>query len=76
MRPDRLIVGEVREAESLDLLIALNSGLPGNANEALNRLCRPPLRSGAWQRFEKLSTVCVLSLRRCCGSVVGLQKPS
>ncbi len=29
MRPDRLVVGEVREAESLDLLIALNSGLPG-----------------------------------------------
>jgi Flp pilus assembly CpaF family ATPase len=24
MRPDRLVVGEVREAESLDLLIALN----------------------------------------------------
>ena len=30
MRPDRLVVGEVREAESLDLLIALNSGLPSN----------------------------------------------
>lgn len=29
MRPDRLIIGEVREAESLDMLIALNSGLPG-----------------------------------------------
>lgn len=29
MRPDRLIVGEVREAECLDMLIALNSGLPG-----------------------------------------------
>lgn len=29
MRPDRLIVGEVREAESLDMLIALNSGFPG-----------------------------------------------
>ncbi len=29
MRPDRLIVGEVREAESLDMLVALNSGLPG-----------------------------------------------
>lgn len=28
MRPDRLIVGEVREAESLDMLIAMNSGLP------------------------------------------------
>jgi pilus assembly protein CpaF len=32
MRPDRLVVGEVREAESLDLLIALNSGLPDIAN--------------------------------------------
>jgi pilus assembly protein CpaF len=29
MRPSRLIVGEVRQAESLDLLLALNSGLPG-----------------------------------------------
>ena len=29
MRPTRIIVGEVREAEALDLLIALNSGLPG-----------------------------------------------
>jgi pilus assembly protein CpaF len=29
MRPQRLIVGEVRQGECLDLLIALNSGLPG-----------------------------------------------
>jgi pilus assembly protein CpaF len=28
MRLDRLIVGELREAKSLDLLIALNSGMP------------------------------------------------
>ena len=28
MRPVRLVVGEVREAESLDMLIALNFGLP------------------------------------------------
>ena len=28
MRPSRIIVGEVRQAESLDLLIALNSGVP------------------------------------------------
>src|SRR3954469_14591824 len=28
MRPSRLIVGEVRQAESLDMLLALNSGLP------------------------------------------------
>ncbi|MFI5075231.1 MAG: CpaF family protein, partial [Actinomycetales bacterium] len=30
MRPSRIIVGEVRQAESLDLLIALNSGVPNN----------------------------------------------
>ena len=29
MRPDRIIVGEVREAEALDMLIAMNAGLPG-----------------------------------------------
>ena len=29
MRPSRIIVGEVRQEECLDLLIALNSGLPG-----------------------------------------------
>src|SRR4051812_5911773 len=36
MRPDRLIVGEVREAESLDMLIALNSGLPGNMSSTIH----------------------------------------
>lgn len=35
MRPDRLIVGEVREAESLDMLIALNSGIPNIDNTPL-----------------------------------------
>jgi pilus assembly protein CpaF len=53
MRPDRLVVGEVREAESLDLLIALNSGLPGacsihanSAQDALVKLCTLPLLAG------------------------------
>ncbi|BDU11211.1 pilus assembly protein CpaF [Aurantimicrobium sp. INA4] len=53
MRPDRLVVGEVREAESLDLLIALNSGLPGacslhanSAHDALTKLCTLPLLAG------------------------------
>jgi pilus assembly protein CpaF len=53
MRPDRLIVGEVREAEALDLLIALNSGLPGmcsihanSARDALSKLCTLPLLAG------------------------------
>lgn len=42
MRPDRIAIGEVRGAESLDLLIALNSGIPGictiHANSAANAL--------------------------------------
>ncbi|WP_394552489.1 CpaF family protein [Agromyces sp. MMS24-JH15] len=53
MRPDRLVVGEVRDAESLDLLIALNSGVPGmctiHANssaDALTKLCTLPLLAG------------------------------
>ena len=53
MRPDRLVVGEVREAESLDLQIALNSGLPGmcsihanSARDALAKLCTLPLLAG------------------------------
>jgi pilus assembly protein CpaF len=53
MRPDRLVVGEVREAESLDLLIALNSGLPGmcsihanSARDALGKLSTLPLLAG------------------------------
>lgn len=53
MRPSRLIVGEVRQEESLDLLIALNSGLPGmcsvhanSAREAVVKLCTLPLLAG------------------------------
>ena len=53
MRPDRIVVGEVREAEALDLLIALNSGLPGactiharSARHALEKLCTLPLLAG------------------------------
>ncbi|WP_437584660.1 CpaF family protein [Paramicrobacterium sp. CJ85] len=53
MRPDRIVVGEVREAESLDLLIALNSGVPGactlhanSASDALRKLCTLPLLAG------------------------------
>ena len=53
MRPSRLIVGEVRAEEALDLLIALNAGLPGlatvhanSAREALVKLCTLPLLAG------------------------------
>src|SRR5690606_15383078 len=53
MRPQRLVVGEVRQAECLDLLIALNSGLPGmstihanTAREAVTKMCTLPLLAG------------------------------
>ena len=53
MRPSRIIVGEVRQAESLDLLIALNSGIPGmctihanSAREAVTKMCTLPLLAG------------------------------
>ncbi len=53
MRPTRIVVGEVRSAEALDLLLALNSGLPGmatlhanSAREALVKLCTLPLLAG------------------------------
>ncbi len=53
MRPSRIIVGEVRQEESLDLLIALNSGLPGmctihanSARESVTKMCTLPLLAG------------------------------
>lgn len=53
MRPDRLVIGEVRDAEALDLLLALNTGVPGaatvhanSARDALVRLCALPLLAG------------------------------
>ncbi len=53
MRPSLLVVGEIREAESLDLLIALNSGLPGmatlhanSAKDAISKLQTLPLLAG------------------------------
>ena len=45
MRPSRIVVGEVRAEECLDLLLALNSGLPGmatvHANSAREALVKP-----------------------------------
>ncbi len=53
MRPSRIIVGEVRSEECLDLLLALNAGLPGmgtlhanSAREALVKMCTLPLLAG------------------------------
>jgi pilus assembly protein CpaF len=53
MRPSRIIVGEVRAEECLDLLLALNAGVPGmctlhanSAREALVKMCTLPLLAG------------------------------
>lgn len=53
MRPSRILVGEVRAEECLDLLLALNSGVPGmctihanSAREALTKACTLPLLAG------------------------------
>ena len=53
MRPSRLVIGEVRGAEALDMLVALNSGIPGlctlhadSAKAALQKLLTLPLLAG------------------------------
>ena len=53
MRPDRIVVGEVRGAECFDMLLALNSGAGGmtsvhanSAREALRKLVTLPLLAG------------------------------
>ncbi|MFN2625563.1 MAG: CpaF family protein, partial [Mycobacteriales bacterium] len=76
MRPDRVIVGEVRQEECLDLLIALNSGLPGmcsihanSAREAVVKMCTLPLLAG-----ENVShSFVVPTVASCLDLVVHLQ---
>ena len=53
MRPTRLVVGEVRQEECLDLLVAMNSGMPSmcsihanSARETLKKLCLLPMLAG------------------------------
>ena len=72
MRPDRLVIGEVREAESLDMLIALNSGLPGlctihanSAHDAVTKICTLPLLAG-----ENISSQFVLPTVAACIDLV------
>ena len=54
MRPSRIVIGEVREAESLDMLVALNAGIPGmctihanSARDAIVKMCTLPLLAGS-----------------------------
>lgn len=72
MRPDRLVIGEVREAEALDMLIALNSGLPGlstihanSAHDAVTKICTLPLLAG-----ENISAAFVVPTVAACIDLV------
>ncbi|CAB4335001.1 unannotated protein [freshwater metagenome] len=54
MRPTRLVVGEVRQEEALDLLVAMNAGMPSmcslhanGAREAMSKLCLLPMLAGS-----------------------------
>lgn len=54
MRPTRLVVGEVRQEECLDLLVAMNSGMPSmcsihanSARETLKKLSLLPMLAGS-----------------------------
>ncbi len=54
MRPSRLVVGEVRQEECLDLLVAMNAGMPAmcsihanSAKQALAKLCLLPMLAGS-----------------------------
>lgn len=69
MRPSRLVVGEIREAESLDLLIALNSGIPGmatihgnSARDAVRKLQTLPLLAGENISFDFITPTVARSI--------------
>ena len=54
MRPSRLVVGEVRQEECLDLLVAMNAGMPSmcslhanGSREAISKLCLLPMLAGS-----------------------------
>ena len=70
MRPTRMVVGEVRGAEALDMLIAMNSGIPGmctvhanSSNEALKKLLTLPLLAGGNISSEFLESLISSSMR-------------
>ncbi len=69
MRPNLIVVGEIREAESLDLLIALNSGIPGmgtihanSARDAISKLQTLPLLAGKNISHEFISPIIANSI--------------
>lgn len=54
MRPNRLVIGEVRQEECLDLLVAMNAGMPSmcsihasSARQAISKMCLLPMLAGS-----------------------------
>lgn len=84
MRPDRLVVGEIREAESLDLLIALNSGMPGactihanSAAEAILKMQTLPLLAGqniSSEFVDKAVAACIDLVVHCSIDETGFRR--
>jgi pilus assembly protein CpaF len=72
MRPGCIVVGEVRQEECLDLLLALNSGVPAmctvhasSAREAVTKLCTLPLLAG-----ENVTSAFVVPTVAACVDIV------
>jgi pilus assembly protein CpaF len=86
MRPTRLVVGEVRGAEALDMLIALNSGIPGmctihanSSREALQKLGTLPLLAGGNISPTFLDSLIRTSMQlfvHCSRSIDGIRRVS
>jgi pilus assembly protein CpaF len=78
MRPDRIVIGEVRGPEALDLLTALNTGHDGalstvhasSGRDALNRLETLALMAGSGLPHEAIAT----QVRRGVDLVVHLER--
>jgi pilus assembly protein CpaF len=80
LRPDRLMVGEVRGAEVVDMLLALSSGHQGcwstvhatNAVDTVERLAAMVLRdSPQWSHDQALRTI-----HRAVGAIIHVQRTS
>jgi pilus assembly protein CpaF len=86
MSPDRIVIGEVRGGEALDLLDAMNTGHPGSIctihagspRETLPRLVRLALRSPHAPRAETVMSevVSTVDLVLHCGVVRSSPSPS
>jgi pilus assembly protein CpaF len=80
LRPDRLIVGEVRGSEVVDMLLALSSGHGGcwstvhatSATETIDRLASMVLRdSPQWSHSQAVATI-----RSAVGAIIFVQRTS